>query len=410
MKIFSRFIQGHQAQGLMNDAVLSREARWLLYVQGLFNLGNGLAGLFVNIYLWKLHPQMRIIALYNLFVFSTVLLAFPVWGWLAKKKNSILCLILGMMFYSIFYLAILALKEKVINYLFVFGMLMGAAISSTALAYHVLTYDTTDNKNRDLFYGLNGLIGSLIGMAAPLFSGWVIVAFKEMMGYRVIFLISTSLLVFSGVASLVLAMPAPRQDYRFFKVLATKNRDWRRIMAAMGILGLRDGIFVFIVNLLVFINTRSELSLGGYSFLTSTLGLLSFYIVGKNLQPEKRIVYSFVGAIMLALATFVLAFSRTIQGILVFGVINAVFNPLWSIPSSSLSFQAIGNDPDSSVLRLEYIVVREIPLNLGRISSLAIFLVLEERMGSEELIRGILLVLGLVFLAAWFQLKGVGKE
>lgn len=66
---------------------MSKEAKILLIVSGLFTLAKGLSNVFVNIFLWKKSNDFILISQYNLIQYIFLPIAFTVAGWLAKKKR-----------------------------------------------------------------------------------------------------------------------------------------------------------------------------------------------------------------------------------------------------------------------------------------------------------------------------------
>ena len=53
--------------------------------------------------------------------------------------------------------------------------------------------------------------------------------------------------------------------------------------------------------------------------------------------------------------------------LLIFGIGAALFFPMYSIPMVSVVFDLIGSDEESAKQREEYIVLRELSLNVGRV-------------------------------------------
>ncbi len=54
------------------------------------------------------------------------------------------------------------------NHLILLGSFLGIAAGFYWLAFHVLSFDLTNDMNRDTFNSYNGMISSLSGMFAPI--------------------------------------------------------------------------------------------------------------------------------------------------------------------------------------------------------------------------------------------------
>lgn len=385
--------------------MLSRSARRLLWANGLFALANGLSGLFTNVYLWRLRPGMETLAYYNLFVMATVLVAIPLLGWLVKRYGAVVASVTGTSLYAGFYLTLLFLQEQAANHLAGLGIFMGLALSAYALAGHVLVYDTTEPESREGFLNRNGLVGSLSGLIAPLTAGWIVSALSGLTGYRLIFLISFLLFAASAVISLRLHRHRPPSPYRLGAVLPGQHGRWRQMLLAYGILGVRDGIFTFAVSLLVYLAGGGERAVGNFAFLTAGVGLAAFWLAGRWMTPENRARLFPLGAALMALATGVLAFGPTWGIMLAHGLLLAMANPVWSTAFAATSFDVIRETAGADDLRVEMMAAREVPLNLGRMAALAIFLCLGDQMDRPGLLQGLLAILGLAFPIAYLIVR-----
>ena len=389
----------------MHRTIRSNEAR-LLLANGLFALASGLSGLFTNVYLWRLRPGFATPAYYNLFIMLTVLLVMPGVGWLVKRQGAAVVNAIGTSLYACFYLSLLLLQDQAALHLMPLGILMGLALSTYALAGHVLVYDNTRPETRERFLSHNGLVSSIAGLAAPLCSGWTVSALPGLAGYRVIFTCSFVLFAASAWVAFGLYRRGQSAPYRIWRVFPGRHAGWRRMLVAYGFTGARDGIFNFAVNLLVFLATGGERSLGNYAFLTAAAGLAAYWLSGRYLRPENRRTTLPLGALGMAAATGVLALGPTWGVMLAYGLLSAVANPVWSTAWSATAFDAIREVSEGEGdLRIEMMAAKEIPLNLGRVTALSLFLVWAPHIDSTGQLQILLALLGLVFPVAWLIVR-----
>src|SRR5690625_2975729 len=139
-----------------------------------------------------------------------------------------------------------------------------------------------------------------------------------------------------------------------------RNSPWRSAMPALFSQGLREGVFLFVIGLLVYIATGNEMKLGNYAFITSGIGLVSFLLAGKFLKPHFRRHSLFIGTVLMI--AVMLPFLREINytSLLMFGIGTALVTPLFTIPMTSTVFDLIGKDEESAEHRVEYVVFREL--------------------------------------------------
>src|SRR5205814_735485 len=153
-------------------------------------------------------------------------------------------------------------------------------------------------QTRDKFNGLAGLLGSGAGMAAPWLSGYLITHMKDTSGYRLIFTISLIVFVIGVVVSFFLKKRKVQEQFHWlygFQCLLKPAHPWRKITVGLVAQGVREGVFGFLIILLVYIYTKNEMKLGNFSLISSAVAFVSFMIVGKWLKPRWRKITMLIG-------------------------------------------------------------------------------------------------------------------
>lgn len=393
---------------ILSYKTLERDPKILLVLHGLFNFSTMLSSLFVTIYLWKIQKDFNIIAVYylTLFVFST--LSFVLSGWLLAKWGRTRIYQMGILFHAVFFIIILILKERASDYVVTLGVIQGIALGFYWLAFNVLAFDLTNPNNRGLFYGLNGLVMSGAGLIGPLISGFVLSQSSALSGYRIIFSISLMLYFLTAGLSFLLGTYRGSNKYQLAKVMSSMNwnQAWKQFLKGNFMFGIREGIFLFIINLLVYISTDSEMSLGWFTALNSILSIGAFYLVGRMMSVKRRGKILLTGVCTILGATLVLAFEVNFYSLLLFGIINALFTPCLVVPYSTIGFDAINQDPKTAELRTEYIVLRELILNLGRVIPVILFIALFDHQHPLYL-KLFLVIPSLALIGVWWYLRTI---
>lgn len=387
---------------------LDRQTKLLLIVNGLFITASALSGTFVNVYLWKAKSDYSLIAWFTLIIHLTAILTFWLAGSWVKRYNKMNSLRLGVAVSAMFYTLILILGTLSVHYVVLLGIVQGMASGFFWLAFNVIYFELTERDNRDTFNGWAGFIGSGAGMIAPWISGYLITHMREATGYRLIFTISLTLFVIGAICSFFLKKRKAQGKYSwlfFYRSLRDNRHQWRWAGAALVAQGLREGMFAFIIGLLVYISTQSEMQLGNFSLITSAVGLFSFLVAGKVLKPHRRRSGMFVGAIMITVVITVFFWKVNFVTLLIFGITVSLFFPLYSIPMTSTTFDLIGKDEQSAADRVEYVVLRELALGSGRVLSVVIFLVVISWGTSPHIINGLMLGVGSAPILSWFFMR-----
>lgn len=372
-------------------------------IHGLVILGTSLSNTFVGVYMWRLQESFAPIALFYLLHYVAIPVGFMLAGTLADRKDRTHSLRIGIIIHGVFFASILLLGSRSIDFVGPLGVLFGLGVGFYYLASGVLAYDLTDDGSIDYFSGLMGLLGGIGSTIAPLAAGYLISLWPDRFGYKVIFL--TSALIFATATLISTRFYGQKGASGFspFSLLqGLKGTRWMQVMWVHFFAGLRGGPLAFLIGILVFRATRGELGLGVFAFVAGAFGLASSYLAGRIIGKDNRRQMFRYGMWALALSTAVLAITQKLWALVLFGLFEAAFNPWFGIPFNSFQFSIMDKDPNIQRNRAEYISLREVPLNLGRIISTGVFLYLTIGPGlSQTALRLYLIGLTGAHLVTW---------
>ncbi|WP_199615602.1 MFS transporter [Paenibacillus alkalitolerans] len=387
---------------------LDRQNRLLLLVNALFATANALSGAFVNVYLWKAKQDYAMIGYFALS--NQIVMAVTFWlaGKWVKEHNKMNSLRLGVVLAAVFYLLVLWFGKKAAEWVILLGGVQGLFSAFFWLAFNIIYFEVTSRDNRDEFNGWQGLLGSGAGMVAPWVSGFLITRMDDTAGYRLIFSISLAIFVIGAIASFFLRRRPAQKHYEWLyglQQLRQHGNEWRFAFPALLAQGLREGVFVFLIGLLVYIATKNELLLGNYSLITSAVSLGAYYLAGKFIKPRRRSVSMLIGA--LAMTGVILPFFWNINftTLLIFGITVSLFYPLYSIPITSTVFDLIGTNMESARHRVEYVVLRETALNIGRIAGTIMFIAVVSFSTKPAVLVGFMLFIGCSPILSWLFMR-----
>ncbi|NNU84499.1 MFS transporter [Geobacillus sp. BMUD] len=392
-------------QKLTGQEQVNRDLLLLLCIGGFYALGVSLSNTFVNIYLWKQTGDFRDLALYNLAVVTMQPLTFIFAGRLAKQIDRILVLRLGVSCLAVFFVTVLLVGSRAHQYLLFLGALLGVGYGFYWLAFNVLTFEITEPETRDFFNGFFGVLTSSAGMIGPMVAGYIISSFHGAKGYTFVFSLSLGLFLVAVLLSFFLKRRAAAGNYLFVRILKERNenRNWRLITNAHFFQGLREGTFVFIISVLVYITSGSEWALGKFGLVNSFTSFVAYYAVSRLIKREYRMKAILLGGALLYGAIFLIVFHPTYPRLILYAITIAIAYPLLLVPYSSLTFDVIGKSWKSAEARVEYIVVRELFLNAGRVTSILAFLTAMALFGEEAGIRVLMFGCGAGHLVIyWF--------
>jgi len=385
---------------------MSRKAKILLIVSCLFTLAMGLSNVFVNIFLWKKSSSFIIIAKYNLMHYVFLPFSFVAAGWLSKRKNGIWALRAGIVLFTLFFVSILLLRNYVIKYIYPLGILYGIAAGFYWLSFQVLTFDFTSTNNRDTFYGFNGCICGIANAIAPFTAAFIIEKNQNTTGYIIVFSISLALFIILILVSLMLHSEHYGDKLLFKKIISSNGFEWSNFRKSIAAWGLRDVVILFLVSILIYKATGSEMAIGKISLITSLVSSAAYVSEQKLIKPKHRIFSLCLGAIFMFVAILGIVIKISYTTLVLYMILDALFLPFFIVPVNSAAFNILSRNHEED-MRIEYIINREFSLNIGRIVSTSLLIILLTFIKSKKILNYFLIFIGSAQLISLYFLKKI---
>lgn len=369
-----------QKEGLIIRIALAPEelppsGKRLLVINTLFAAASGLSSTFLNIYLWKLLRNLDQIAIYNFFIFFFTAAGYACAGWIAKRTDRVYTLRIGIGILALFYVTILLLGPKVGVWSAGVGCLNGLGTGFYWLSLNILVFEVTEPETRDRFNGANGFLFAVASGIAPMAAAQIL-ARLPWGGYQLLFLLSFGFFLTAVLFTRRLELGNCPPSYDLYVGFRPEEHRilWWRVLTGSLCLGLREGTVLFLPFLLVFLVTRSEILAGRYLLMTSACSLAAFYFVKRFLTAERRIFFARIAGLAMGASVLFLLLHLNSVSLFVFGILNSLFAPLLLIPYASLALDVMGRLPEAVHRKVEYLVIREVALNLGRCLSLLLLI------------------------------------
>ncbi len=108
--------------------------------------------------------------------------------------------------------------------------------------------------------------------------------------------------------------------------------NWRLITNAHFFQGLREGTFLFVISVFVYISTGSEMALGTFGLLNSGISFLAYFAVSRLLKKSQRKKAILIGGIILYLAIFLIIWDINFVKLLIYAGLIAIAYPLLLVP------------------------------------------------------------------------------
>lgn len=395
-----------------------RDLRMLLVTNLVYGLVMPVIEMFIGAYVMRKSDDVKMVVTYQLAVYTGIPLTFLVNGWLLQSVSIKRLYSVGMLLSGVSMVVMMSLTKLSLLGLGVAGLLMGLSFGLYWSNRDFLALSSTDDLNRNYYYGLENFFATNIGIGLPFAIGAFISAYGGGNTLRVgqaYQIITGVVFVLTCLASVIVHQGdfknPPRSRFLYFRY----HWLWNRMQLMAILKGLAQGYIVTAPAMLVMRHVGQEGSLGSILSVGSVGSAILLYVLGRTTQPKHRIYLFAVGLSLFALGALANALLFNKLGVLLFMVLLVLGRPLADIAYFTIQLLVI--DTVSNLERRNqyaYIFNQEFGFYLGRFLGCGLFLVLAYLVSNEFALRYALLVVAVVQLlsvvVARTILKGCGEQ
>lgn len=297
---------------------------------------------------------------------------------ICKSKNRIYLMRIGIILDFIYFSSIILLRENVINYIYVIGLLYGLEEGFYYSVYNMLESDGITNKDRPKFLGTYTSVRATLSILFPLIFGSLIYT----TGFTKTIIIVLIIIIIRLIYSFVLKdKNIPKMDKtnmkEYFSLTKGNNKikSMYKIMLFSG-LTYSEGAFSTIIMIYIIKVFSNSFSLGIF---TSIFSLITF-IIGilftkwlKEKNYEKYIIISMTFTIVSLISMIIYCNAITI---IIFNLFQTISRGIMDLINESSQLNLSNYDSIKDEYKVEYWLTLEGFLVIGRIISNILLIVL----------------------------------
>jgi YQGE family putative transporter len=360
--------------------------------------------IFVGAYVMRNSQDVRMVVIYQLAVYTGIPFTFLINGFLLQYINIKRLYSAGMLLSGIAMAVMMSLGKLDIAGVGVAGFLMGMSFGLFWANRDFLALSTTNDSNRNYYYGVETFFYTNTYVVVPLAIGW----FIEGTGQRGWFdgdrntayqIVTAVVFVLTILASVLVhrgEFENPREsEFIYFRF----HWLWNRMQLLAILKGLAQGYIVTAPAMLVMRLVGQEGALGTIQAVGGVLAAFLLYFIGRTAKPRHRIIIFTVGLALFALGGFANALLFDAAGVLIFMICLLLGRPLHDIAYFPIQMQVI--DTVSAIEKrnkFAYIFSQEFGFFIGRFAGCGLFILLAHQISDTFALRYALLVVGLVQL------------
>lgn len=373
--------------------------------------------IFAGAYIMRNTGSPSFVVKYQLCMYVGVVLAALVNGLLLKYLKSAFVYGFGIIISAISLMAMMSISNVNIEILCLAGFLIGLSTGFFWTNRYLLTLYSTDDSNRNYFFGCESFFFSLWNIVIPLVIGAFLTTveagrvFGDLTvngGYKVI---TAAALFISVLACIALSQGRFKnpESKKFFYFRF--HELWVKMLSLAGLKGMVQGFLVTAPAILVMKFLGSEGSLGLIQGIGGALTAILVYILGRVARPQDRIKIFGFGLLIFFIGTLANGIMFSAFGVIIFVLCKVFFQPLHDLAYYPIMMKAI--DVVSEIEKRDgytYIMSHEIGLFFGRAFGMVLFILMASLISEDFALRFALVVVGALQMLSLPLAKNIIKE
>lgn len=296
----------------------------------------------------------------------------------SKSKNRANLMRIGIILDFVFFLMIILLKDKIVNYIYLVGLLYGLEEGFYYSVYNILASDGISNEERARFVGTSTAIESILSIIFPLIFGSLIYTTGFLKSLIVVLIIVVLRIILSFIYRDNNIPKSNKTNMKKYFELTNKDKRFKQMYKIIFLNGIiyTEAAFSYIVTIYIIKVFSDSFSLGIFasifSIITFIIGISFAKLINKK-HYTSTIKISMVFTIISLLIM-----------ILRCNVITIILFNLFQTISKKLKELIIGNDQANlsncskiaKEYKTEYWLANETFLVIGRVISSSVFILL----------------------------------
>lgn len=358
---------------------MNREQKAIIAIASLKNVMGIFLGPFLTAYFIKTtEDSLALISFYYIITFLVLALGTLLVARIVNNRYRIQMYRVGVVMTFIYMLSIVFLQEKIVRYLPLIAILNGTALATYWYPYNLFVTNKIDNKDRTKFTVTANTVSSIVGVITPIALGTIITSsnFK---------LTSIIIAILAGIIILLSFVLKTEKNYNLPKV--TYNDTWdyllsykatRKALITEFLIGLTasDGALNILTTILIFTSFKTDLNLGIITSVATILKIIYIKLYQHKLKGKNDNKIVIISSVIPALSLLLLLFFKTNFTVVIYNICFTVFAGLISMVSEIRLVNISNSNLVDEDTQIEFLAFKELVLNLGRIASFDLVLVL----------------------------------
>ena len=318
------------------------------------------------------------IGIYKLIAIITIYIVIFATRNLCKSKHRVNLMRIGIMLDLVYFITIIALRENVVNYVYIIGLLYGLEEGFYYSVYNMLETDGVKNKERAKYLGSYTATQSIIAILFPALFGGLIYA----TGFIEATLVAVGIVVIQIALSFMFkdknVPKSNKTNFKVFKRLIKDNAIIKDVYKNKFCAALlySEAAFAYIVTIYIIRVFSDSISLGIFTSVFSLISCALGILFVKIIKPRDYTALMKISTIFVVISLCAMIWNCNMATIIIFNLCNTIFKGLSDLINSRNAGNIANLKAIQREYKVEYFLGIETMLVIARTISHSLFIIM----------------------------------
>lgn len=397
-------------------ASMPRDMRLVLITNMIYAFVLPIIDIFVGAYIMRSSNNPSMVAVYQLCVYTGIPFTFLLNGFLLNKIKVSRLYSFGMLLSGVSMIFMMTLSDINMVGVSISGFIMGASFGFFWANRDFLALDTTNDTNRNYYYGVETFFYTLTFIIVPVVVGWFLIKSTTLGwfggniqgAYKIV---TAIVLLLTILASIVIHQHKFRNPAQKKFLYLRFDPLWRKMLGLASLKGMVQGYLVTAPAILIMTLVGNEATLGTIQSVSGILTAFILYFLGRTTKPKHRIYIFAAGMTVFLIGALTNQILFSAIGVIVFVLCKVLFMPLHDIAYFPIQMQVIDIlSVKENRSKYAYIFNHEFGLYLGRFFGLVLFIGLAFYVSKDFALRYSLVIVAIIQMLSIPLAKNIMKH
>ncbi|MDY0344370.1 MAG: MFS transporter [Lentimicrobium sp.] len=395
---------------------MPRDMRLVLITNMIYAFVLPVIDIFVGAYIMRSSNNPSMVAVYQLCVYTGIPFTFLINGFLLNKIKIARLYSFGMLLSGISMIFMMTLDNISMVGVSISGFIMGTSFGFFWANRDFLALDTTNDSNRNYYYGVETFFYTLTFIIVPAVVGWFLIKSGDLgwFGGSVVGaykIVTGIVLLLTILASIVIHQHKFKNPDQKKFLYFHFDKLWKKMLGLASLKGMVQGYLVTAPAILIMTLVGNEGDLGTIQSVSGILTAFILYFLGRTTKPKHRIYIFAAGMTIFLIGALANQILFSALGVIIFVLCKVLFMPLHDIAYFPIQMQVIDLlSEKENRSKYAYIFNHEFGLYVGRFFGLVLFIGLAFYVSKEFALRYSLVIVALIQMLSIPLAKNIMKH